>query len=101
MEEQELVKNDIDYDVLISGAQRILRLENEIKGLKDDISQVKKDIKDAGAKPSDVTKSLTIIKREMKKRQNPELREIELIAEKIMEDEEVIGLTEKLLEKVN
>jgi len=96
MDEKDFMNDDNQN--LINGAIRILSLEAEIKLLKEDIKAVKQEIKEEGVKVSDLSKAITIIKNEIKRRNKPELKDIELLADELAKNEEVMTLAERIVE---
>jgi len=86
-----------DIQKAISGAIRVLSLENEIKDLKMDIKAIKDELKDEGITVKNFNKALSMIKQKIKEQLKPIDSEAELFARRFEEDDNVQNLANKLL----
>jgi len=97
IEEKIVSTEEEDIQKAISGAIRVLSLENEIKDLKMDIKAIKDELKDEGITVKNFNKALSMIKQKIKEQLKPIDSEAELFARRFEEDDNVQNLANKLL----
>ena len=80
--------------------KRILYIENEIKGLKEDIKQIKAEAKEEGILTKEINKAINILKAEIKSNSNPgEKHIVDEYVKLFEEDEDIYHSLVSLLEK--
>jgi len=87
-----------EEDLILDFAKAILKLEIEIKDIKDDIKEVKNDAKENGVPVTKVNKALANIKKMMKE-DSLDAKEINNIQSKLIEDIDVKAMMTELTEK--
>jgi len=97
IEEKIVSTEEEDIQKAISGAIRVLSLENEIKDLKADIKAIKDELKDEGITVKNFNKALSMVKQKIKEQLKPIDSEAELFAKRFEEDDNVQNLANKLL----
>jgi uncharacterized protein (UPF0335 family) len=91
---QETIEQTKEY------VKRILYIENEIKGLKEDIKAIKAEAKEDGILTKEINKAINLIKAEVKAQSNPaESSIINEYVEAFKDDEDIYHSIVSLLEK--
>ena len=86
---------DSDVDQLVNGAIRVLSLEYEIKMIREDIKEVKTQLKADGLKVKDLNTAIKMLKYKYKPK--TETTDAEEICEKLDKNEEVVNLVNNLV----
>ena len=80
--------------------KRILYIENEIKGLKEDIKAIKQEAKEEGILTKEINKAISMVKQEIKNEANPtEATLVDSFAKIFREDDDIYHSIASLLEK--
>ena len=89
---------EVTDEKLISFAKRVLRIQNEIKELREDVAEVKKEAKTEGIPVAEVNKAVQLLIAEMK--QTPStLSEVDELKVLLLEDVDVKSLLSQLTTK--
>ena len=87
-----------DKQSVLDFVMRILRLELQIKEIKEDIKSVKQEAKEQGLLVGEITKAISEIKREVKKQKKPnETTMVEEIKDLLAEDSEITSTINELV----